>query len=363
MTSPLRLGLFDILQVDPTAPPGHAEVYARRFDDLAYADELGFEVAFTAERHFMPGYRCPAPGPWLGAASQRTRRLRLGVLAYTLPIHPPAALAEEVAVLDHLSGGRLEVGVGLGHRPEELVALGVEPARRIDVFQERLAVLRALWSGGQVTLQSAYTDLRDVAIHPQPLQEPHPPLWYAGTDPGAAAWAASQGLNLAVGFAPTERLRPTTTVYAAQRDRVDPEVPSGVARGRIALMRHVCVAETDERALDEVTDDLVRLHELRLHPHGHAPIGDYLEGSRAGRRETARASADALVRDEIMILGGPETVAAMLRRAREALSLDLFLANVYAMGVDQQRVRRALHLLAAEVAPRLAERPSDAGSG
>ena len=65
----------------------------------------------------MPGFRCPAPGAWLGAATQRTRQMRLGVLAYTLPIHPPAALAEEVAILDHLSGGRLEVGVGLGHRP------------------------------------------------------------------------------------------------------------------------------------------------------------------------------------------------------------------------------------------------------
>src|SRR5688572_6989500 len=153
MFHPLALGLFDILQVDPTDVAGHGEVYARRLDDLAFADELGFAVAFSAERHFMPGYRCPAPGPWLGAATQRTQRLRLGVLAYTLPIHPPAALAEEIAVLDHLSGGRLEVGVGLGHRAEELVALGVDPAQRIAVFQERLAILRALWSGGRASLQ------------------------------------------------------------------------------------------------------------------------------------------------------------------------------------------------------------------
>lgn len=363
MTTPLALGLFDILQVDPTDPADHATVYARRLDDLAYADELGFAVAFTAERHFMPGYRCPAPGAWLGAASQRTRRLRLGVLAYTLPLHAPAALAEEIAVLDHLSGGRLEVGVGLGHRPEELVALGVDPTQRISVFQERLAVLRALWSGGQVTLETAHTRVREIAIHPLPLQEPHPPLWYAGTDPGAAAWAAGQGLNLAVGFAPTERLRPTATAYVAairQRrsaqsgvDAVDTGAAPNTDGGRIALMRHVYLAESDERALDEVTDDLLRLHELRLDHHGHAPVGDRREGSRADRRAAARASAEALVRDEVMILGGPAMVADALRRAGAALYLDLFLANVYAMGIDQERVRRTLRLLATEVAPQL----------
>jgi alkanesulfonate monooxygenase SsuD/methylene tetrahydromethanopterin reductase-like flavin-dependent oxidoreductase (luciferase family) len=371
MTSPLRLGLFDILQVDPTDPAGHAEVYRRRLDDLAYADELGFEVAFTAERHFMPGYRCPAPGAWLGAASQRTRRLRLGVLAYTLPIHEPAALAEEVAVLDHLSGGRLEIGVGLGHRPEELVALGVEPAQRIAVFQERLAVLRALWSGGQVTLESAHTRLREVAVHPLTLQEPHPPLWYAGTDTGAAAWAAGQGLNLAVGFAPTERLRPTTTAYAAQRQlaKSDSDAESeqsrndGATEGRIALMRHAYVAESDEHAWEEVTDDLLRLQELRLHPHGHAPVGEAREGSRADRLAAARESAERLVRDEVMILGGPATVAAALRTAADALRLDLFLANAYAAGVDDARVRRTLRLLATEVVPRQAEHPAGGTGG
>jgi alkanesulfonate monooxygenase SsuD/methylene tetrahydromethanopterin reductase-like flavin-dependent oxidoreductase (luciferase family) len=360
MSTSLSLGLFDIHQVDPTDPAESAEIYERRLADLAYADELGFAIAFTAERHFMPTFRCPAPGAWLGAASQRTRRMRLGVLAYTLPIHPPAALAEEVAVLDHLTGGRLEVGVGLGHRPEELLALGVDPAGRIAVFQERLAVLRALWSGGQVKLETATTLVRDVAIHPLPLQEPHPPLWYAGTDPGAALWAANQGLNLAIGFAPTERLRPTATAYAAARQAKtgEPAPP-----GRIALMRHVCLAESDERALAEVTDDLARLHELRLDHHGR-PAAELSEAARADRRASARAGAEDLIRNEVMILGGPETVAAALQQAREALHLDLFLANVYAMGVNQERVQRTLRLLMSEVAPRLetADPPTDVGA-
>jgi alkanesulfonate monooxygenase SsuD/methylene tetrahydromethanopterin reductase-like flavin-dependent oxidoreductase (luciferase family) len=334
----IRLGLFDNLQVDPLDPADTATVYARRLADLALADELGFEVAFTAERHFMPNYRAPAPSAWVAAASQRTRRLRLGVLAYTLPLHAPFRLAEEVAVLDHLSGGRLEVGLGLGHRPEELAAIGLDPGQRIPVFQERLALLRALWSGGQVGYESAHSVLREVAIHPLPRQEPHPPLWYAGTDPGAAAWAAAQGMDLAVGFAPIARLAPTARAHAAARP--------AERGGRIALLRHAYVAESDAAARAEMTEDLMRLEEWR----SPSPPG---EGSRADRRENARAHAAALVRDELAFAGGPETVAADLLAARDALGIGLFLAHPYLAGLGDERVHRTLRLLATEVRPRL----------
>lgn len=348
----MRLGLFDIHQVDPTDPDDDAAVYRRRLEHLALADELGFAVGFTAERHFIAGYRCPAASVWLAAATQRTSRMRLGVLAYTLPLHPPASLAEEIAVLDQLSGGRLEVGFGLGHRPVELVAIGVDPAQRIPIFQERLAILRALWSGGQVTLESPHSTVKEIAIRPLPLQQPHPPLWYAGTDAAAVVWMASQGLNLAVGFAPVERLKPATASYvAARRELLKPD-PDGEALpgGEIALMRHVYLAESDERAMAEVTDDLIRLHELRDH-HGAAE-----PGSRPDRREAARQSAADLVRDEIMFVGSPETVAAGIRAAQSALNLTYFLANPYATGVDDARITRCLRLLATEVAPNLGDR-------
>lgn len=336
------LGLFDIMQIDPTDPSGHGEVYRRRLDDLAYADEIGLDFAFTAERHFLANYRASAPTVWLGAASQRTRRLRLGVLAYTLPLHSPVRLAEEVAVLDHLSGGRLEVGLGLGHRPEELVAVGVDPTQRIAIFQERLAIMQALWSGGQVTIESEHDTVREVAINPTPLQEPHPPLWYAGGAPGAASWAGSYGMSLAVGFAPIRDLVPATAAFkagcAARR-----EVPDGTplpGEGRIALMRHVYLAESDERAKAEMTDDLLRLHAL------DRPAG---EGSRPNRHAAAADEADRLIRDEVYLAGSPETVARGIAFAHRTIGVGLFLGNPYAAGIDDERVRRTMHLLAADV--------------
>lgn len=349
----IEIGLFDIMQVDPVDGAGHADVYRRRLDDLALADELGFRFAFTAERHFMPHYRCSSPTAWIGAASQRTRNLRLGVLAYTLPIHNPVLLAEEIATLDHLTGGRLEIGVGLGHRTEELIGLGVDPGQRIPIFQERLAIMEALWTGGRIDIESDHNTVRDVAINPVPCQSPHPPLWYAGVDPGAANWAGSHGMSLAIGFAPSRDLVPAAGAFRAGcAERAQPSDPDSdpdhedrPGSGRVALMRHTYVADSDGAARAEMTDDLYRLQSL----------GADAEGSRADRRGSAAAEMERLIAHEIFVAGSPETVANAIARAGGELGATLYLANVYAAGVEDGRVHRTMRLLAGEVRERVDE--------
>lgn len=345
----IELGLFDIHQIDPTVEDDAAAVFRARLDDLAFADALGgFAVAFTAERHYLTTYRCQAASVWLGAASQRTATLRLGTMAYTLPIHPPLALAEEIATLDQLTGGRIEVGVGLGHRAEELAANDVDPSRRVPIFQERLAVLEALFTGQQVTVESDHTTIRDAFIHPTTVQRPHPPLWFAGTDPTATTWAGQHGLNLAVGFAPSHSLFGATVGFrqGVEMRRQRGAEQDGTRRGQIALMRHTYVAESDERAEREMLDDLVRLK------------GGGTEADRADRRAQAKAELTRLTEQEVFVAGGPETVAATIARSRATLGTDLYLANVYAAGVEQARVRRTLELLAGPVRDALAIKPS-----
>ena len=175
--------------------------------------QLGFQVAFVAERHYLTTYRCQASSVWLGAASQRTTQMRLGVLAHTLPITPPVRLAEEIALLDQFTGGRIEVGVGLGHRVEELVANHVDPADRITIFQERLAIMEGLWAGGTVTYESEHTRLTDVFIHPPTVQQPHPPLWFAGTH------ANCRDVGRPARHEPGDRLRARTNSSSAPRRR------------------------------------------------------------------------------------------------------------------------------------------------
>jgi alkanesulfonate monooxygenase SsuD/methylene tetrahydromethanopterin reductase-like flavin-dependent oxidoreductase (luciferase family) len=343
----MELGLFDIAQIDPTDPDDSFAVYKRRLDDLALADEVGLSYAFTAERHFMATYRCPAPTAWLGAASQRTSTIRLGVMANTLPINAPVRLAEDVAVLDHLTNGRLDVGLGLGHRVEELISLGVDPAKRIDIFQKRFAILQALWGGAQISIESDYDKLKDVAIHPLPLQNPYPPIWYAGTDLAASSWAASHGMNLAVGFKPLRDLVPASAGFKAGRKALEETADEDetVAEAKIALMRHLLLAESTERAKTEMIDTLQMLHG----PNGEA------DGSRGNRRAEAAAEADRLLKQEVFIAGGPEDVAKEIWYAHRALGVNVFLANIYAAGITDDQVRRTIRLLAGPVKKALAD--------
>lgn len=346
---PFQIGLFDIMQRDPLIGDDPPMMYVKRLDDLAFADELDLSIAFVAERHFMPNYACPSATTWLAAAAQRTRRMRLGVLAYTLPIRAPVQLAEEIAMLDLLTGGRLEIGLGLGHRTEELVALGIDPAQRVTQFQERLALLRALWTGGQVSFERGDIRVRDLAISPLPTQEPYPPLWFAGTDPMAAQWMGSQGMGIAVGFKPLAHLRQTVAAFSAGRDARTPEardVEPARPTGTIALMRSVVVGETDPIVQNQMEDDLMRIAER---------IGkDAGEGSRNDRRSEAKQQIVMMMENEVMFAGAPETVARALIDARQRVPFDLLLANVHAMGASQERIRTTMRLLAGPVREQLA---------
>lgn len=339
-----QLGLFDIMQHDPLDPDGDLTLYGRRLDDLAYAESIGFDLAFTGERHFLPIHQCTSSTAWLGALSQRTSSMRIGALAWTLPINAPVRLAEEIAVLDRLSGGRLEVGVGLGHRAEELVALGVDPANRIPIFQQRLAIMEALWSGNRVSVDGILDQLADVSIHPLPVQQPHPPIWYAGLDVTAATWAGQHGASLAIGFAPTPRIEPAATAFTtAAATRADlPADGRRPGEGRLALMRHVYISDDDARARNEMIDDLMRLTGLAADA-----------GSRPERRADAEREVDRLISQEIYLAGSPARVAGALVAARNTLGITAFLANPWAAGLGEERVRRTMRLLAGEVRERL----------
>ena len=334
----IELGLFDIQQVDPLSDVSDQAFFATRLDDLAFADELGFAIAFVAERHYLHTYRCQASSVWLGAASQRTKTMRLGVLAHTLPITPPIRLAEEIALLDQISGGRIEVGLGLGHRTEELDVNLVDAGQRVTMFQERIAIMEGLWSGNAVSSESATTPIRNAFIHPLPIQQPHTPLWIAGTDPGAALWAGQHGMNLAIGFAPSDQLFGATAAFrhgwasqSAGKPATDP-----IRRGQIALMRQVYIADTDQQAQTEMVGDLLRLGELNQ---------SHTQANRADRHQQAMEQHARLIASETFLAGSPETVARGIIDARNKLGSSLFLASVYAAGVEQARVRRIMSSL------------------
>ena len=167
--SKVSFGVFD--WIDRGTQP-LSQLYEDRLQLLAAADEAGFFCYHLAEHHATPLGMAPSPALFLTAATQRTRRIRLGPLVYLLPLYDPLRLIEEVAMLDQLSGGRLELGVGRGVSPYELRNFGVDPENSRAMFDEALAVLLAGLTQERLSFAGAHYQYRDVPIELHPLRSP-----------------------------------------------------------------------------------------------------------------------------------------------------------------------------------------------
>ena len=196
----MRFDLFHELSLPPQGAASEVQAVVEWLDTLALADELGFGCAWLVEHHFMRGYsHSSKPEILLGAAAQRTQRLRLGLGVIPAPYHHPIHSAERVAMLDVVSNGRLEVGLGRGFSPREYQAFGAEMQHSRALTQETLDILRLSFNRQPVNYRGQNIHLEDLDILPHVVQQPHPPLWSAAVSPESFEWSAQQGLGVLAG--------------------------------------------------------------------------------------------------------------------------------------------------------------------
>ena len=167
--SDVSFGVFDWIDRGTTSLH---QLYEDRLRLLEAADDAGFFCYHLAEHHATPLGMAPSPALFLSAAAQRTRRMRLGPLVYLLPLYDPLRMIEEVAMLDHLMGGRLELGIGRGVSPYELRNFGVDPGNSRAMFEEALAVLLAGLTQERLNFEGTYYRYRNIPMELQPLQQP-----------------------------------------------------------------------------------------------------------------------------------------------------------------------------------------------
>ena len=183
----MQFGIFD--QNDHGRYP-LTEQYDRRLELIAFYDQSGFRTYHMSEHHSTPLNLTPSPSVFLAAIAQRTKRLRFGALVYVLPAHHPLQLAEEICMLDHLSHGRLEVGIGRGASPHELNYFGVDAEQAPAMYVEAYQVIMQALTRNEVNFEGKHYTFRKVPVDLKPAQLPHPPLWYAVPVPEGAAWPA-----------------------------------------------------------------------------------------------------------------------------------------------------------------------------
>src|SRR5882672_313745 len=205
----VAFGIFD--HVDRSDEP-IGVLYEQRLKLVEAAEAAGFRTYHVAEHHATRLGMAPSPGIFLAAVAQRTRRIRFGPLVYLLPLYTPLRLIEEIAMLDQMSGGRLELGVGRGISPYELAYCGVDFLEAPAMYAEALEVILAGLRGGRLTHRGRYYRYLDVPIELTPVQRPHPPLWQGVTSPEGAATAAARGVNI-VGTAPNARMKEVVDRY------------------------------------------------------------------------------------------------------------------------------------------------------
>lgn len=220
-------------------------VYQRALDRIGIMDSAGYDAVWLAEHHFTGYSVCPSVHMMGVHVAHHTKRLRIGMGVSLAAFYHPLRLAEEVAFLDVLSGGRVNWGAGRGFDPIEFGVFGVpveESARR---FHEAVEIVMSAWTSERLNWSSQYWNFADVEVLPKPLQQPHPPVWLAAGSPGALRWAGSNGYSILLGPHSTFREN------AEHRDlyRGALEAAGHSIDGReIPMARFIAVAETDAAA-------------------------------------------------------------------------------------------------------------------
>lgn len=196
----MQFDLFHEAALAPTLGLSEAALYAEWLGQIELGDRLGYRCAWLTEHHFLRNYsHASKPEMLLAAAAMRTRRIRLGHGIIPLPLHHPVHVAEQIATLDVLSNGRLEVGIGRGFSPRECTAFGVDLAASRAMTEESLDILMQSFARAPVTHHGTKYHLDHLDIIPHIVQEPHPPLWTAAVSPQTFDWAAQRGLGVLAG--------------------------------------------------------------------------------------------------------------------------------------------------------------------
>jgi len=290
------------------------------------AERLGYGSFWLPEHHFGDAGAIPAPLLLLAAVAARTTRLRVATTSFLLPVRHPIHVAEEVAVLDRLSGGRVILGVGRGFRGALFSAFDVPVAEKRDRFEANLRLIVGAWSGEPVAFHEdgGGGPPKPVLLAPLPVQRPHPPVWVAAFGPKAVAQAGRLGLPYLA--SPIEPLARLAENHARHRDAL-----SEASRGRplaVPIMRTV-FASGDEARLREVRAALERQAAALARAPGPA----------------FRRFADARLEDWA-IVGAPGEVADGIARYREQLGMTHLVVRAQIPGLPRELSEESLALIA-----------------
>jgi luciferase family oxidoreductase group 1 len=347
----VRFGVFYEHQLPrPWAPHSEYELFQNSLAQIELADRLGYDYAWVVEHHFLEEYsHSSAPEVFLGAASQRTRCIRLGHGILQLPTSHPIRVAERVATLDLLSGGRVELGLGEAQGPIELHPFGRRVRDKRDVWEEAVRALVPMFTRDAVEFHGRFFDYPARNVVPKPYQKPHPPLWVACSNITTIASAGRWGMGaLGFQFVSAEAARAWVNQYYVNLTHDPAPLAEYESNPNVAMVSGFMCAETDEEAMAKASGWTFFVFCLSHYgKHGIAAPGRtnmwelYQEWRHTPRAQETLAAG---------LIGSPETIRRRLREF-EAAHVDQVILLNQAGRTTHADICASLDLFAREVMP------------
>jgi alkanesulfonate monooxygenase SsuD/methylene tetrahydromethanopterin reductase-like flavin-dependent oxidoreductase (luciferase family) len=337
--------------------------YEELWRELEACDELGFDYSFCVEHHFRPDESwISSPSLYAVGAGARTRRLRIGPMGYIVPLYHPLRLAEEIAIVDQMLGGRMEVGLVPGINADYFRPFGLDYDLRKTPTLEFVDYQRAAYGETQPFSWHGenFNTVEPTNLSVQPVQKPHPPLWMMSRDPRTLEFCAQKGINPGYFLVyPRADAAPRYRTFLEQWSKAGwPRKPN------IAYCTIVYVDETDDKALDVALKRAARAYEGFLPPP--QPGETFEERVRLhakkfiGRGEPGASEImanlfdpDYLMKHELVFIGSAETVAAKIRAAAEAGLFNVFLGEFNFSDLPASDLMRSIRLFGEKVIPAL----------
>jgi probable F420-dependent oxidoreductase len=309
--------------------------YREALEEVTRAEDLGFDSVWMEEHHSVTNHYWPSPLPVLAGFATRTSRMVLGTDIIVAAFHHPVRLAEDVAMLDVISNGRLVLGIAIGYKPDEFALYGVELEKRGARFEEQLAIMKGLWTQEQIQFKGTYYTLEG-RLEPKPVQKPHPPVWIGGWGDITLRRAATLADNWIPG--PTADL---TRLLAGKKQFLERRRAAGLAAPtEWPLTRDVIIADTDQRARELAEEHIMVAYRREYAGGWRHPFID----------ASIATDLDKLMEDRF-IIGGPEQCVRRLRSFVEQYGMTHLICRMFFPGMPHAHIMRGLELLAREVIP------------
>jgi len=325
----MKFGLFIIGDSDPELNADLKGYYERMLEQVRWAETLGYECFWFGEHHFDFHGVIPAPTVLMSAAATCTDTIRLGIAVSLLPYRDPILVAEEYAMIDVLSGGRLDFGVGRG-TPPELVGFGVKEDNR-DKLVECLEVVEMAWREGRVSFDGQFHHIDDVSLNVIPVQRPTPPVYFAALSHGSYQVAGEKGYPiLGIPFASCKDMAEVKKKISFYRETL---AQSGhdPAKMDVGQCIHAHVAETDAAADRRARPAMSRYYEMRktVRPR------DY----------------DELYRQRMLMVGDPQRCTEQIEEIADTGTNYIIFSMNFA-GMEQKSILESMEMMANEVMPK-----------